>query len=350
MTRAMSPMRVVGSAALTAPLDGLLVIDKPAGPTSHDVVSRMRRVLRERRIGHTGTLDPAATGVLPLVVGRATRLARFLSAGDKCYEAEIRLGVATDTYDAAGTPVGPRHSGPWPTADELSRALDAFRGQFLQHPPAFSAKKIAGQRSYRLARQAARREGSDTPPMILRSGSDPGLTLVRPGADPLPPATVTAHSIDVTAVRDDRVWVRIHCSAGFYVRSLAHDLGTRLGIGAHLAALRRTRSGDCFLADALALEAAEADPEAVRGAIVPLDRMLPGVPAVVLTPDGVVRVRHGRDVRPADIAAAETGRGKDADALPVCGAVRLLDACGRLLAIADKKDAPVSLHPSIVLV
>ena len=339
MTRAMSPVSAVRSAAVTAPLDGLLVIDKPAGPTSHDVVARIRRVLRERRIGHTGTLDPAATGVLPLVVGRATRLARFLSAGDKCYEAEIRLGVATDTYDAEGTPVGTRHAGPWPTADELSRALDAFRGQFLQHPPAFSAKKIAGQRSYRLARQAARREGSDTPPMILRSGSDP-----------LPPATVTAHAIDVTAVRGDRVSVRIQCSAGFYVRSLAHDLGQRLGIGAHLAALRRTRSGDCRLADALALEAAEADPEAVRGAIVPLDRMLAGVPAVVLTQDGVVRVRHGRDVRPADIAGAETGRDKDADALRVCGAVRLLDAGGRLLAIADKKDAPASLHPSIVLV
>jgi len=347
MTRAMSPVR---SGALTAPLDGLLVIDKPAGPTSHDVVARIRRVLRERRIGHTGTLDPAATGVLPLVAGRATRLARFLSAGDKCYEAEIRLGIATDTYDAEGTPVGPRHEGPWPAADELSCALDAFRGQFLQHPPAFSAKKIAGRRSHRLARQAARREGSDTLPMIFRSGSDPGLTRVRPGSDPLPPATVTAHAIDVTAVRGDRVSVRIHCSAGFYVRSLAHDLGQRLGIGAHLASLRRTRSGDCVLADALGLDAAEADPEAARGAVVPLDRMLPGVPAVVLTEDGVLRVRHGRDVRPFDIAEPTARRDNDADALPVCGAVRLLDAGGRLLAIADKKDAPASLHPSIVLV
>src|SRR5438309_6499757 len=126
-------------------MDGLLVVDKPSGPTSHDVVARMRRILRERRIGHTGTLDPAATGVLPLVVGRATRLARFLSASDKTYEAAIRLGISTDTCDAQGGPVGAAHQGPWPSRDEIDRALDAFRGQFLQHPPAFSAKKIAGR-------------------------------------------------------------------------------------------------------------------------------------------------------------------------------------------------------------
>jgi len=160
---------------------------------------------------------------------------------------------------------------------------------------------------------------------------------------------VTGHALDLIEAREDRIRIRIHCSAGFYVRSLAHDLGQRLGIGAHLAALRRTRSGDCLLADALALEAAEADPEAARAAIVPLDRMLPGVPAVVLTQDGVLRVRHGRDVRPVDIAGAATRR-DNADALPAYGAVRLLDAGGRLLAIADDKDAPLSLHPSIVLV
>src|SRR5438128_3508871 len=126
-------------------MDGLLIVDKPAGPTSHDVVARVRRRLRERRVGHTGTLDPAASGVLPLVLGRATRLARFLSASDKTYEAEIRLGAATDTYDALGVVSGPMHQGPWPAREQIERALDAFRGSFLQSPPAFSAKKIGGR-------------------------------------------------------------------------------------------------------------------------------------------------------------------------------------------------------------
>src|SRR5947207_14104006 len=123
-------------------MDGLLLVDKPSGPTSHDVVERMRIALGERRIGHTGTLDPAATGVLPLVLGRATRLARFLSARDKSYEATIRLGVATDTYDGRGEPVGLRYDGAWPARGEIAAALERFRGTFEQQPPAFSAKKI----------------------------------------------------------------------------------------------------------------------------------------------------------------------------------------------------------------
>ena len=150
-------------------MDGLLVIDKPVGPTSHDVVARARRVLRERRIGHTGTLDPMASGVLPLVVGRATRLARFFDRDLKRYEAEIRLGVETDTYDAAGRPTRPPYEGPLPERDAVERALDAFRGTFLQQPPPYSAKKIAGRRSYSLARAARHaaatgQPGTESPP------------------------------------------------------------------------------------------------------------------------------------------------------------------------------------------
>ena len=137
-------------------MDGLLVIDKPVGPTSHDVVARVRRILGEQRVGHTGTLDPGASGVLPLVVGRATRLARFLSAAGKSYDAAIQLGVATDTGDSAGTPVGRVFQGPFPERESIDRALDAFRGTFLQQPPAYSAKKIGGKRSHRLARAASR--------------------------------------------------------------------------------------------------------------------------------------------------------------------------------------------------
>lgn len=295
-------------------MDGLLIIDKPSGPTSHDVVARVRRVLGERRIGHTGTLDPAATGVLPLVVGRATRLARFLSASDKSYDASIRLGIATDTYDAHGTPAGARHGGPWPSREAIERALDAFRGTFLQQPPAFSAKRIDGRRSYALARANS-----------LRAPA---------------PAAVTVLRLDLLGVDDGHVTLRVDCSAGFYVRSLAHDLGERLGVGAHLAALRRTRSGEFVLADALPLESAERDPAAARAAVVPLARMLPGLASVVLTDEGVRRVVHGRDIGAGDVMA-----GLPADPRTV----RLLDSGGGLLAIAEPTTTPGVLHPSIVL-
>jgi len=306
-------------------MDGLLVVDKPAGPTSHDVVARMRRVLGERRVGHTGTLDPRATGVLPLVVGRATRLARFLSACDKAYEAEIRLGIATDTYDAGGTPVGARHDGRWPSDEDIEQALKAFRGTLSQRPPVFSAKKVGGRRSY-----AAARAGS------------------RAGPDVLPAATVvTVHRLDLLSVEADRVRLRVECSAGFYVRSLAHDLGERLGVGAHLTALRRTRSGDLSLEEALPLAVAERAPQTARGALIPIDGMLAGFSAIVLSEDGARRAVHGLDVRPGDIAEGAVG----ATALDaVTSPLRLLDQMGHLLGIGEPGETPGLLHPSIVLV
>src|ERR1035437_4032146 len=267
-------------------MDGLLVVDKPAGPTSHDVVARVRRVLGERRIGHTGTLDPAATGVLPLVLGRATRLARFLSARDKSYDAVIRLGVATDTYDGRGVAVGPRHDGAWPSREAIAAALDRFRGTFEQQPPAFSAKKIDGRRSYTLARAR---------------GQAPALPALPA------PVSVTARTIDIVSVDGDCVTLAIDCSAGFYVRSLAHDLGAALGTGAHLAALRRTRSGDFTLADSLPLAAAEDDRDAALAAVIPLDRMLLSLPAVVLTEQGARHAAHGRDLSAADVAGGTIG-------------------------------------------
>src|SRR6187455_2596841 len=148
------------------PLDGLLVVDKPVGPTSHDVVARLRRVLGERRIGHTGTLDPGASGVLPLVLGRATRLARFLSGANKSYEAIVRFGFATDTYDFEGQPVGEPSETVAPAREQIETALEAFRGTFEQQPPAFSAKKIAGQRSYVAARADRKRLAQPALPAV----------------------------------------------------------------------------------------------------------------------------------------------------------------------------------------
>jgi tRNA pseudouridine55 synthase len=250
-------------------MDGLLIVDKPAGPTSHDVVARVRQALRERRIGHTGTLDPAASGVLPLLLGRATRLAQFLNTVDKSYEAAITLGVVTDTYDALGRRIGQRYGGPLPSREAIDREFDSFRGTFLQQPPAFSAKRIDGKRSYKHAR-AARREQALTP-----AAAEPSI---------LPsPVSVTAHAIDILDVAGDRVVIRVECSAGFYVRALAHDVGERLGTGACLASLRRTRSGDSTIEQAVARATIERDRAAAVRALGPWPKMLPALAAVVLT-------------------------------------------------------------------
>jgi tRNA pseudouridine55 synthase len=302
-------------------MDGLLVVDKPAGPTSHDVVARMRRLLKERAIGHTGTLDPMATGVLVLVLGRATRLAKFMSASDKGYEAAITLGISTDTYDADGDPVGPRNGGPLPGREAIERALDAFRGAFVQTPPAFSAKKINGVRSYKLARAD-------------RSGD----SEERPAPAPV---SVRTTAIELLSLQDELLTLRVDCSAGFYVRSLAHDLGVRLGTGAHLSALRRIRSGEFTLAGATSLDAVEHDPDEAAGFVIPMGGLLTGFPSVVLTSDGVLRASHGRDLGPSDF---------DQRAAVVHSHVRLLDAAGGLVGIAEPATAPGLLHPSIVLV
>jgi tRNA pseudouridine55 synthase len=358
--------------------DGLLIIDKPAGPTSHDVVARMRRALRETRIGHTGTLDPMATGVLLLVVGKATRIARFLSASDKSYDAVVRFGFATDTADAQGHPLGPVSDRPTPSRDEIDVALDAFRGTFMQRPPAFSAKKIDGQRSYKLARDArlsrprlqrsgeSRRSAHDSLASEDPSHDAPRTSHPAPLNPPALPAptSVTAHAIRVVSLDGDRVSLSLDCSAGFYVRSLAHDLGERLGVGAHLTALRRTRVAEFGLDRAVTLEVAERDPHAIGSSIVPLAGALPGLPAVVLTSEGASRISHGQDVRtidhepsrlgsPLDPAsdgeARQSANGATAATVSHQPFVRLLTPSGDLLAIA-KPVAGGLLHPSVVLV
>jgi tRNA pseudouridine55 synthase len=295
------------------------VIDKPAGPTSHDVVADARRILGERRIGHTGTLDPNASGVLPLVVGRATRLARFLSAADKTYDAVVQLGIATDTCDSGGQPVGAPFAGTLPDRAAIDRALDEFRGTFLQEPPAYSAKKIEGRRSYRLARATG------------------AGTAVRPAA-----AEVTAFTIALTGLTGDRLTLQVHCSAGFYIRSLADDLGRRLGTGAHLTALRRTRSGEATLHDAVPLTVLDGPSgrDAALAALVPMSQMLPRMAAVTLTTDGLRRTAHGQVLSAADVATFPN---------VVRSPIRLLTAGGDLVGIAEAGEHPGALHPCVVL-
>jgi tRNA pseudouridine55 synthase len=321
-------------------MDGLLIVDKPSGPTSHDVVARVRRLLGERRVGHTGTLDPLASGVLPLVVGRATRLARFLSGSDKTYEAEIRLGVSTDTCDALGQPVGAPYDGPWPGRAAIETALDRYRGTFLQQPPAFSAKKIEGRRSYELARRAMPPAAAVT----ASSPSDPDAEAERPVVLPAP-VRVTAHAIELLEAEGPVVRLRLTCSAGFYVRALADDLGAALGTGAHLTALRRTASAGVTLAGAIPLEVLEAGGgAAARTALVPMDAMLESMPAVTLVPDAVKRALNGRDLGPSDAAG-----GLETVTQGTAAHVRLLDPAGRLVGIAERSGAPGLLHPAVVL-
>jgi tRNA pseudouridine55 synthase len=305
-------------------MDGVLVIDKPAGPTSHDVVARVRRAIRERRVGHTGTLDPAASGVLPLVLGRATRLARFLSTGDKAYDAVIRLGFATTTNDRQGVPLDEPYQGPLPSRDAIDAALDRFRGTFLQQPPAYSAKMIDGHRSYKLARR--RGDGS--------------RTEIRP--TPVPqPTTVTTRLVELRDMTDDRVTLHVVCSAGFYVRALAHDLGEGLGTGAHLVDLRRTRSGDFALDVAHPLDDIDRHPDQAGRAVIPLGRMLTGFASVTLTEEGTRHAVHGRALGPPDFSTIYRTTAQ--------GWVRLLDEAGDLVGIGRASSQPGVLHPSVVL-
>ena len=315
------------------PIEGVLVVDKPAGPTSHDVVGRARRLLDETRIGHTGTLDPLATGVLPLVIGKATRLASMLSSTDKDYEATIRLGAVSDTYDAAGRVEPDPPVRPAIERAEVEAALEAFRGAFEQMPPPYSAKKVGGVPAYKLARKQHPTQ----------------LTAVR----------VTVHALDLLSFEDGRVKLHMRTSPGFYVRSLAHDLGACLGCGAYLESLRRTRAGRFGLEQAVRLADLEAEPDRASALVVPLEQLVPELPAVRLNARGAERASHGNSLRPIDVSetVSETGTLNISVAappemlsVPVSGGrVRLFDPDGRLLAIAEQ-GADGLLRPLIVLV
>ena len=296
--------------------DGVLVVDKPQGPTSHDVVTLARRALGVSRIGHTGTLDPMATGVLPLVIGRATRLAQFLTASDKDYEATVAFGRTTNTYDAMGTII--TTSGERPTRDQVEQALGRFRGTFEQTPPAFSAKNIAGARSYDIARKA--RDGVVTLPKAV---------------------TITVRELNLLSCDGETAVLQMRVTAGFYVRSLAHDLGAALGMGGVLTALRRTRSGEFGLEGSVPLaDVLQAGREALAARLLPFSLLLPELPAVTLRgPEQVVRIKNGVEIAPADLLAALT---------PLPELVRVIGADGTLVALARPAKTPGFLHASVV--
>ena len=297
-------------------MNGVIVVDKPAGPTSHDVVARVRRTIGVRRIGHTGTLDPLATGVLPLVVGRATRLAQFLIADEKEYVADVRFGVATISYDGEGLIENERVAGTTPAVEPhvLRELLDDFRGTYWQTPPPFSAKKVGGTPAYRLARAEK--------PVELK------------------PVKVTVRDLELLSCGDGLAKLRVVCSSGFYVRSLAHEIGTRLGCGAYLQALRRTRAGEFTIAEATTLEGIESAGVDAMAHLVPMSALLPRLPPVVVNERGARRAVHGNVLAPEDLSEPSTS---DAER------VRVFDADGTLLGIAEPAAGGL-LHPVVVLV
>src|SRR5688572_24781990 len=315
-------------------LSGVLVVDKPEGPTSHDVVTLTRRVLGVPRIGHTGTLDPMATGVLPLVIGRATRLAQFLTASDKTYEATIAFGRNTDTYDARGREVArsPRR----PAREQLDAAVARFRGEFEQTPPAYSAKNIDGERSYELARKAVRGAGPS------------GTAITRPK-----PVTVATRHLEVLAFDGDTARLAMTVSAGFYVRSLAHDLGEALGCGAVLVGLRRTRSGEFGLDSTVPLaQVLESSREILATRIVPMSALLRELPAVTLRgAASLERLRNGVEMGPGDLVTPFTTAATPAAApeAPQNVIVRLMGPDGDLVGLAKPAKTPGFLHGWVVL-
>jgi len=293
-------------------VDGVIVVDKEEGWTSHDVVSKMRRIANTKKIGHLGTLDPIATGVLPLVIGRATRLAQFYTRSDKIYEALIRFGFATNTYDRAGSPTSPETE-PHIAAEDLERLLDQFRGDILQAPPPVSAKKVDGVRAYALAR---RQEPVD-----------------------LPAAPVHIHELTLLEVRGPEARVRAHCSGGTYMRSIAHDLGQALGCGAHLRDLRRMASAEFTLQQARTIPQLQqlAAEDRLGEALLAAACMLPDFPSVYVEPAIMGHIRQGRNF-PVSPFRVQQGTQY----------VKAVSGDGELLAIGEAV-LPNVYHPVVVL-
>jgi tRNA pseudouridine55 synthase len=280
-------------------MNGVLVVDKPAGWTSHDVVQRVRGILREKKIGHTGTLDPLATGVLVLCIGKATKIIRYLESDDKEYTAELKLGTTTETQDSEGRIVGTREYAP-PSRDQVLDVLGQFSGVIRQKPPAYSALKVSGVPSYRLARAGTMTEHEERP--------------------------VTIHRIELLEYRDPLVRFSVRCSKGTYVRTLCADIGERLGMGAHLTALVRTRAGMFRLDNARSLEQIESvvsggDPASL---MISLREALGAMPEVMVEGSDIARIAHGNTVA----LSAATHR---TDAAPV---VRIVNQDGNLVAVA----------------
>lgn len=289
-------------------MNGILVIDKPGGITSHDAVNRVRRILNTKSVGHLGTLDPMATGVLPLLVGNLTRLAQFYTSSEKSYEGVIRFGFATDTYDSEGTATSPVQP-VMLTLDAVQELAAAFRGSIEQTPPPFSAKKIQGVPAYKLARKQK------------------DFTLKR--------VNVEVKELEILNVEGERAAFRARVSSGTYMRSIAHDMGQRMGCGAHLEVLRRTAVAEFNLAEAHTFDEVEL---AVRSGspdqlFLHPREILPVFPCVTANDDALLRIRRGQSVNLPELSKARL--------------IKVFEGQKDLIAIAERI-AGTLFHPKIV--
>lgn len=293
-------------------MTGLVLIDKPAGSTSHDIVNRWRKLANTRRVGHLGTLDPMATGLLALLTGSATRLAQFFGKDEKTYLAQITLGYTSDSYDADGVVVETGVPLPADPALILS-AVDRFRGTFLQTPPPVSAKKIGGVPAYKLARQRV--------------------------AVQLAPVPVEVKHLEVLGIAGAVMEILLTCSTGTYVRSIAHELGQNLGCGAILAALRRVRVGEFTIDQAHTVSQLEAlaTEDRLAEAVIPAGKLLAHIPAEYFDSSVEAQIRQGRDFRTSPFVIP-----------PGAPRARALSQSGDLIAIGELK-MPNVYHPSTVL-
>jgi len=289
-------------------VDGILIIDKPAGITSHDVVARVRRTLKTKRVGHTGTLDPFATGVMVVLVGKATRLAQFLDKDEKEYEAVVRFGFETDTGDNTGSPRSEIRNPHSVDAETVESALARFRGTFMQTPPMYSAKKIEGKKLYELARKGVEVEREAVKITIKH------LELVPDGNLPA-----------------DSLRIRVACSAGTYIRTLAEDIGREVGLGAHLTELRRTWAGRFTIDEAVELD------EIRQSDLLPIELAVEHLPTFTLGEDRVAKTLDGMSTR--DLSSTFTG-GQH---------IRMTAPNGDLVAIGFYDDAEKVIQPKVVL-
>ena len=291
------------------PMNGVLIIDKSAGLTSHDVVNRVRRILHERSVGHLGTLDPLATGVLPVLIGNLTRLAQFYTASEKTYQGVMRFGFATDTYDADGEPTTPPVE-VQVSLEELQALASRFRGPIEQMPPPFSAKKIHGVPAYKLARKKKE--------VVLQ------------------PVKVEVKELEILSVEGERATFRACVASGTYVRSLAHDMGKALGCGAHLESLRRTAVAEFDISDGHTLDELETAASGGRAEdlFIHPRKILPGLPTVTANDEVAARIRSGRAVNLPELSRAPQ--------------LKVFYGQRELIAIAERV-AGTLFHPKIVL-
>ncbi len=290
-------------------MDGIFNINKPTGMTSHDVVAIIRKHLKQKRVGHAGTLDPLASGVLPICVGQATRVAEYLSESGKAYRADINFGTATDTYDAEGTITATASTADL-TLNMIEETLEQFRGPQMQYPPRYSAIKIQGQPAYKRARA--------------------GEAIV------LEPRPIVIYSLEIRDWIPPRLTLAIECSKGTYIRSLAHDLGMQLGCCAYLEALVRTRSGPFTLSDSITLEqlADAVETNSIQHYSFPLDKALEQYPAIELDAETVERIKHGNTFN--NTLANNSGL------------ARVYDTNGAFIAIAEWNEKQLAWQPKKV--